>query len=119
ITIKSGRDVPIPNTAGRTTPYEVINTIGIKVNRNNTNIVGQNANVKLTPTKKLPKYLFLKTFVGKLKIRHVLFHANNPIINNPMMISNGPINFLILGMSCGSERYTPFPTSQVTVPDAE
>src|SRR5699024_12130255 len=74
ITIKSGRDVPIPNTAGRTTPYEVINTIGIKVNRNNTNIVGQNANVKLTPTKKLPKYLFLKTFVGKLKIRHVLFH---------------------------------------------
>src|SRR5699024_2709623 len=74
ITIKSGRDVPIPNTDGRTTPYEVINTIGINVNRNKTNIVGQNANVKLTPIKKLPKYLSLKTFVGKLKIRHAFFH---------------------------------------------
>src|SRR5699024_12772906 len=55
ITIKSGRDVPIPKTAGSTTPYEVTTTIGINVSKNNTNIVGQKASVKLTPIKKLPK----------------------------------------------------------------
>ena len=52
---KSGSEVPIPNTEGNTNPYDVSNTTGIKVSINNTNIVGQNANVKLAPIKKLPR----------------------------------------------------------------
>src|SRR5690625_1477329 len=67
ITIKRGRDVPIPKTAGRTAPYEVTTTTGINVIINKTNIVGQKARVKLTPIKKLPKYVSLNTFTGKLK----------------------------------------------------
>lgn len=55
ITINSGRDVPIPKIAGRIDPYDVASTTGINVNRNSINIVGQKANVKLTPIKKLPK----------------------------------------------------------------
>ena len=46
----SGSAVPIANTDGRINPYDVVNTIGIKVTKNKINIVGQNAIEKLKPS---------------------------------------------------------------------
>src|SRR5699024_10729798 len=115
---KSGSEVTITNTEGNTNPYDVSNTTGIKVSINNTNIVGQNANVKLAPIKKLPRYLSLN-LVGILNIFPVFLQLNKPIINKPTSISNGPIAFLRIGNICVKVLCISFPSNQITKPIIE
>ena len=50
----SGSAVPNAKIEGRINPYELDNTIGIKVTKNRINIVGQKAKEKLKPNIKEP-----------------------------------------------------------------
>lgn len=59
MTTSNGSDVPKPNTDGRIKPLGVSKTTGINVSLNSTNIVGQKANVKITPSKSYPSNYLL------------------------------------------------------------
>lgn len=50
----TGKAVPSANKDGSTKPYGLANTIGIKVIKNRTNMVGQNAKENPNPSKKEP-----------------------------------------------------------------
>lgn len=91
--IINGMEVPIANTEGSTAPYEELRTIGIRVKKNNENIVGQNAIEKLTPIRKEP-VLPLPFHWGRRELsRLTQLSAKIPIRVNPIRMNNGPINF--------------------------
>src|SRR5699024_3636407 len=93
IIIRTGIEVPIPNTAGRKTPYDEVKTTGINVTKNNTNIDGQKAIEKLTPIINEPVFPLL-SFIGiLLEILLMIFSLIYPNKNIPTKIRSGPITF--------------------------
>ena len=101
---KIGIDVPMAKTEGRTAPYDELSTIGIKVKKNNENIVGQNAIEKLMPIRY--ELIFPSPFhLGRRDVA-LLIHLldRNPVRVKPIKMNKGPISFLNIekksGRSC-------------------
>ena len=116
--ISSGMEVPMAKTEGRTAPYDVLITIGIRVKKNNENIVGQNAMEKLTPIKKDPVFP-LPDHCGRTEVKRLIqLKAKTPISDRTSKMKRGPISLRNQEKKPGNICWKLCPTSQTATPSS-
>ncbi len=111
--------VPRAKAGGRIKPYGPASTTGIKVTKNRTNIVGQNASEKLSPNiKEANELSCLYSFESFNKLNDP-FNLIIPNINKPTKFNKGPIIFRSQGKYKGRSCSNPLPSIHTKTPNNE
>lgn len=89
----TGTEVPTAKMPGNSTPYDVEKTRGMRVAKNNTNIVGQKANENPNPMKNEPIFPFnhLSGTLNNLTFQYILKRPNK---YKPTRMRIGPTSLL-------------------------